>query len=796
MVWTIKCFAWGLCIDSSSEIFNILIIDDNPDDREIYKRLLAKADFRKIQFFEAASGARGLELISSKKIECVLLDYNLPDVTGLEVLSQIVGVQKTDEKLPVIMLTGQGNENVAVEVMKLGATDYAVKDNLTAQGLQRIVANGFEKVLLQHQLEKQKMTLKQANQDLKYVNQKLVQASDAKSEFLATMSHEMRTPLNSILGVTDLILDESVNSRIREYVSMQQRSGEVLLTLINDILDISRIEEGKLELDNADFEFTEVLTSCMNMMKFRVEDKGLDFQLIQGKGIPKYLKGDPDKLKQILTNLIGNSQKFTENGGIDVGVTLKKISEDHCQLLFSVSDTGIGIPEESLGRIFQGFEQSNNAISRVYGGTGLGLTICRDLVGLMGGRIWVESVLGKGSTFFFTAQFGRPQDLRVNREEPIKKILLLVEDEPLMQKVTAKQLEPLGLEVLLASNGAEALRMFRSEQVDAILADIKMPVMDGLELYSEIQGMKIKIPFIFMSAHYCSKDVDRALKVSDIKVFTKPFLDGGVLCKAVGEAVDIGFQSRENRSQLHQLNNLTALKVLLIDDSAENVTLIRFFLRDAPYQIEVAENGLIGLEKFKSGDCDLVLMDMRMPVMNGLEATEKIRLWEVERGSKAIPIIGLSANESKEDVERCKLAGCTEFLTKPVKKATLMDCIQLVTRVIRVLVVEDEGEIRKLLEDYLRTFEYDVYSASNGQGGMKICREQNIDVVLTDILMPEKDGLELIKELSRDFPKVKIMAVSANIYELEAAKVLGAHITMAKPFCLEEINDAIKELLQ
>jgi signal transduction histidine kinase/ActR/RegA family two-component response regulator len=393
---------------------------------------------------------------------------------------------------------------------------------------------------------------RQAEAQLAKARDEALQASRAKSDFLSSMSHEIRTPLNSVIGLTDLLWETPLAEEQRGYVRRLANAGATLVTLISDILDLSRIESGRLELEEIEFDVRDLVEKNAEVFAIHAREKGLELRSEVAAEVPKRLLGDPGRLRQVVANLVGNAIKFTERGQIVVRIETEPAGPDG-RLRISVSDTGIGIPSDRLEAIFESFTQAETSTSRHYGGTGLGLAICRRLVERMGGRISAQSRVGEGSTFAFTVSFRVPREGRVVTPIPVAR---------------------------------------ESELVRLAAVPKRAP-----------------------------------------------------------------------------------LRVLLAEDSEDNRMLIQTYFRRTADVLEIAENGRTALEKFKSGHFDVVLMDMQMPVMNGYDATRAIREWEAGEGRAAVPIIALTAYAMKEERERSLQAGCTLYLTKPIKKGTLMDAV-------------------------------------------------------------------------------------------------------------------------
>ena len=422
--------------------------------------------------------------------------------------------------------------------------------------LQRAHETEFES----ERIERMRRELARLNEELKSRNQEVERATRAKSDFLAAMSHEIRTPMNAIIGMADLLGQTDLTSDQRKYVEVFQRAGENLLNLINDILDLSKVESGKTELESVDFDLPDLIAKVTEMMQAKAAKKGLTVRYRIAPGVPAGLDGDPGRLQQVLINLLGNSMKFTEHGGLEVAVELNPESSEAGHLRFAVSDTGIGIPADKLDVIFEDFAQADSSTTRKFGGTGLGLSISRQFVALMHGRIWVESTLGAGSTFYFTAKFG----------------------------VNAAHVPP-----------AEAMR---------------------------------QAPGVAPAA-----------------------------------------EARIN----------PGLRILLADDSDDNRFLILSYLKETECLIDIAENGRIAVEKFQTGDYDLVLMDVEMPEMDGYTATHAIRRQEQEAGAQPTSILALTAHAFQEAVNRSLEAGFTAHLTKPIRRSVLLEAIGKHARVPR-----------------------------------------------------------------------------------------------------------------
>lgn len=618
---------------------NILLVEDDEVDRLTIKRALKKNNLN--YRIESCSDARqSLEVIQHQEFDIILLDYRLPDADGMEVLRAL---KQYASKTPIIIITSQGDEKIAAEAIKAGAADYIPKSLLTPEGLIQSIRSAMRIQEIEQDKERAEIALMESNQRLatlisnaqlivfsvdrhanmvlnegkglatiglepgdsvgvpvsKYfrnwpdiieainrglagkaseevyalgdlffntayqpmaapdgtiigvtgiatdvterikAEQALVIAKEMaedtaqmKQEFLANMSHEIRTPMNAIIGFTNLLKEMPLNATQQEYVSAIQSSGENLLVLINDILDFSKIEAGKMQIEQVDFDLEHLLKTLETTYRIKAHEKNLGYSVQSAADVPLRLQGDPVRVNQILVNLIGNAIKFTDTGEVAVNVSLQKLEAATATLLFEVTDSGIGIPQEKLQSVFDSFTQVSSDYDRKFGGTGLGLAIVRNLVELQGGTLGVESEPGKGSTFSVTIAFPlaeTPIEATVAAEPASAELLtglhiLLVEDNLLNQKLAARVLEQLEATVDLAENGLIAIDKVRNGTYDAVLMDVQMPEMDGLTATKHIRtDLNSTVPIIALTAHAMKEEVQRCLDVGMNAHIIKPF---------------------------------------------------------------------------------------------------------------------------------------------------------------------------------------------------------------------------------------------------------------------------------
>ncbi len=513
-------------------------------------------------------------------------------------------------------------------------------------------------------------------------------ANRAKSDFLASMSHEIRTPMNAIIGMAELLSETSLTGEQRQYVDIFRNAGNNLLSLINDILDISKIEAGQIDLEKAPFNLTELMEGICEVMAVPAHRKGLELACRIFLQTPVNLMGDPARLRQILVNLVGNALKFTEAGEIVISVRPIQLETDSCRLQFSVKDTGIGIAQDKADKIFERFTQADSSTTRKYGGTGLGLAICKQLAEMMGGKIWVDSQPGQGSTFNFEVNLGISDSAvyGVSSEEAptIGLRCLVVDDNSTNRMILKEIMESLGAMVVTASDGREALELLnqaldKQELFDLILLDNRMPGMSGFEVAEQVHNSQslAKVDMMMLTSETRSGDMARAREIGISDYLVKPIkkkdlqqaLARVLVKQPVGEKAELA------KIEMAPLIQQQPKKILVVDDSDDNRFLIQAFLKKLPFQLEMAHNGQEALEIYQSRNFDMVLMDMQMPVMDGYTAVKKIREYEQSRDMPRLPVIALTAHAMKDDEAKTLAAGCDAYLSKPITKQKLLDAI-------------------------------------------------------------------------------------------------------------------------
>ena len=542
-------------------------------------------------------------------------------------------------------------------------------------------------------------------------------ATQAKSDFLANMSHEIRTPMNAIIGMSHLAQKTDLSAKQREYITKIQASAHNLLGIINDILDFSKIEAGKLAMESVDFNLEEVLDNLATLVTVKTREKeNLEVLFALSPEVPRMLLGDPLRLGQVLTNLTNNAVKFTESGEIVVSTEVASQDQDRVILKFSVSDTGIGLTPEQIGKLFQAFSQADSSTTRKYGGTGLGLTISKRLVDLMGGEIWVESLPGQGSTFFFTATFGlgtRKERKLLAPAQALRGLkVLVVDDNVTSREILQEMLDSFGFEVTQAASGPEGLAELEkaspNQPYKLVIMDWKMPGMDGLEASRLIKdnARLSKVPAIIMVTNYGREEIMRQAEKSGLDGFLIKPVSPSVLLDAIMQTFGQEVAGRPPvaesvaDAEARARKTLEGASILLVEDNDINRQVASEILSSVGVLVTPAGNGQEAVQAVAANDFDAVLMDVQMPIMDGYEATRRIRQ---EPRYQALPIIAMTAHAMAGDREKSLAAGMNDHVTKPIDPEALFSTLEKyvrkqVSKAARPSVAQVTGKPRSLGE--------------------------------------------------------------------------------------------------
>jgi len=638
-----------------TDLKKIIVVDDNIENLTAIKNTLKDL----YEVYPSLSALKMFDLLEHIMPDLILLDVEMPEMNGYEAAKKLKGNNKFQE-VPIIFLTSRDDAKSEMEGLNIGAVDYIRKPFVAPLLLRRIKTHLS---LIEHQMELQK-------------------ASQAKGDFLSHMSHEIRTPLNAIIGMINIAVNTEDIEKIKYCLQRAGSASKHLLNIINDILDMSKIEAHKFELSYSEFNFEKMLMDIINVTNVRAEEKNLNFAVILNTNVPSLIIGDELRFSQVIMNLLNNAIKFTPENG-KVVLRVEKIDEvdDEITLKTEIADSGIGMTEEQQKKLFTSYVQADSSITKNFGGTGLGLVISKQIVELMNGEIWIESKPNKGSKFMFTSKVKKgvgKLDLqlsaKINRDELR---ILAVDDSEETRMYFAHVMEAFHLPCDISSSGQEALEMMektKDKPYNLFFIDWQMPDMDGVELTRRVKQLTGDKSFVIMLSMADWKSIEKEALAAGVKQFIPKPIFPSVLINVINECIEIKPKESTGRQEslTGQGYNFNDYSILVAEDVEINREILSTILEETGISIDFAQNGTNAVSMFQMhpDKYKLILMDVNMPEMDGYEATQAIRALEIPQ-AKEISIVAMTANVFREDIEKCLQAGMNDHIGKPIAPEAL-----------------------------------------------------------------------------------------------------------------------------